>query len=95
VQSYVVSIPGLTQAEAERTANATLVDITKFERNFEATMEGDPTLTAQRRAVIQGTQTSFDQAYYIQQITRSLDFEGGFVMTVTGKNHSTEGNPEV
>jgi len=95
VQPYVVSIPGLSQAEADRTANAILLDITKFERTFEATMQGDPLLTVRRRAVIQGTQTSFDQSYYIQQISRTLDFEGGFAMSVIGKNHSTESNPEV
>src|SRR5471032_1635654 len=95
VQPYVVSIPGLSQAEADRTANSILLDITKFERTFEATMQGDPLLTVRRRAVIQGTQTSFDQSYYIQQISRTLDFEGGFAMSVAGKNHSTESNPEV
>lgn len=95
VQSYIVRRPGLSQEQAQQLANKILIDITKFERTFDASMEGDPTLTVQHRAVIQGTNTSFDQAYYIQQISRTLDFDGGFVMSFSGKNHSTESNPEV
>ncbi len=95
VQSYIIRRPNLTQEQAQNLANQTLVDITKFERTVDATAEGDALLTTQHKAVIQGTQTSFDQGYYIQQITRTLDFEGGFAMTFSGKNHSTESNPEV
>lgn len=95
VQSYIIRRPNLTQQQAQDLANKTLVDVTKFERTFDATTEGDALLTTQNKAVIVGTKTSFDQSYYIRQITRTLDFEGGSVMTFSGKNHSTETNPEV
>ena len=95
VQSYVVRRAGLSQEQAQQLANKILTDVTKFERTFEASCEGDPLLTVQHRAVIQGTQTSFDQSYYIQSINRTLDFEGGFAMSFNGKNHSTDTNPEI
>lgn len=91
---YQYRRPNMTQAQAQNFANKKLVDITKFERTFDATMEGDPLLTVQNKAIIQGTQTSFDQPYYIQQISRTLDFEGGFVMSIQGKNVSTVASPE-
>lgn len=95
IQSYVLRRAGLSQEQAQQLANKTLTDLTKFERTFEATMEGDPILTVQNRAVIKGTQTSFDQSYYIHNISRTIDFEGGFVMSFSGKNHSTDTNPEI
>lgn len=95
IQSYVVRRAGLSQEQAQQLANKMLADITKFERTFEATMQGDPAVTVQNRAVIQGTQTSFDQSYYIHAITRTIDFDGGFVMSFSGKNHSTDTNPEI
>lgn len=95
IQSYVLRRAGLSQEQAQQLANKTLLDLTKFERTFEATMEGDPLLTVQKRAVIQGTQTSYDQSYYIHNISRTIDFDGGFVMSFSGKNHSTETNPEI
>ncbi|MGF7131904.1 phage protein D [Paraburkholderia sp. EB58] len=93
--SYIIPRPNLTQEQAQILANQTLADISRFEREFDATMQGDELLTTHKKAVIQGTQTSFDQAYYIQQIARTFDFEGGFDMTVTGKNIPPEPNPEV
>ena len=90
---YKFNRPNLSQQQAQNFADSKLANITKFERTFDATMEGDPLLTVRNKALIQGTQTSFDQAYYIQQITRSLDMEGGFVMNIQGKNTSTEAAP--
>jgi hypothetical protein len=94
-QNYTFRKPGLSQQQAQNLANQKLVDITKFERTIEVSMAGDEVLTVQNRCVIQGTKTSFDQSYYIQQITRSLDFEGGFSMSLQCKNTSTEADPAI
>jgi phage protein D len=93
--SYIIHRPGLTQEKAQILANQTLANLSRFEREFDATMQGDALLTTHKQAVIQGTQTSFDQPYWIQQITRTLDFSGAFAMTFNGKNIPIEPNPEV
>jgi len=84
--NYTIRRFGLSQAQAQALAEKVLGDVTRFERTFELTMEGDPTKTVRNRVVVQGTQTAFDQSYYIENMTRTLDFDGGFSMSVRGKN---------
>jgi hypothetical protein len=91
--NYKYTKPNMTLQQAQNFANSKLANITKFERTIEVNMEGDPLMTVRRKIVLQGTQTSFDQSYYVQTICRTLDFEGGFSMSLHGKNTSTESVP--
>ncbi|HQT43873.1 MAG TPA: hypothetical protein PLD79_07715 [Halothiobacillus sp.] len=43
---------------------------------------------SERVVQLSGTQTSFDQLYYPDEITRSMSFDGGFHESVTARNHS-------
>ena len=86
VDNYLFRRPGMTMQQAQNWANAELAQITNFEREFTVSLEGHADLTTRKKVQIQGTETDFDCSYYIRTISRSWDKEGGFSMTVTGKN---------
>ena len=96
-QKYVLRRAGMTQDQAQQLATETLKNITKFERTFEAGLEGDPTVTPHtRQAKVQGTGTSFDQLYYIDKVVHMFSVEAGYSMQLHGKNTpevSTEEEP--
>lgn len=94
-QSYVIRRPNLTAEQAQALANSILSDITKFERTFEVELAGDQTINVRRMVQISGTQTSFDQKYYLQTVTHHVGFQGGYGVTLQGKNHSTESEPAI
>jgi hypothetical protein len=95
VQNFTLRRPNLTQEQAQQLANSYLADLTKLERTFEATCEGDPTLSVRRKARITNTGTSFDQDYYLFTVHHTLSFEGGYEMVVQGKNHPVVGEPGI
>lgn len=88
-QRYVFVIPNLTEDQAQKEANARLADISKQERVVTFRMAGDPILDPRRIVRLVGTGTDFDQIYYVDSITSSLDFEGGYVMNVAAKNRDS------
>ena len=86
VDNYLFRRPGMTQAQAQNWANAELAAITQYEREFTVSLEGSPDLHTRKKVIIQGTNTSFDDSYYVRTINRSWNRQDGFSMTVTGKN---------
>ena len=84
--NYIYRRPGLSQIQAQNLANAKLAEISKFEREYSVTLEGDPGLTVRKMTIIRGTNTSFDTNYYIKSISKSWDRQGGFTMRVEGVN---------
>jgi phage protein D len=87
-QRYVFVKPNLTQAQALQFGQQMLAELTKHERIVEVTMPGELTLTPRNMVRLQGTGSSFDQVYYVDRISRTLAFEGGFLQTVRLKNSS-------
>ena len=69
-------------------------ELTRHERVIEWTDAGGfPNalqLTPRDILQLQGTQSSWDQRYYIDAISRTLSVDGGLVMHVKAKNHTTE-----
>lgn len=89
-QLYTYKVPGLTQDQAQRFANARLEEISKHERLVDVTIPGETSLTPRQLVNLTGTGTSFDQSYYIDAIDRSMSVDDGFIQTIRMKNHSPE-----
>ncbi|HQU04797.1 MAG TPA: hypothetical protein PLT25_08770 [Acidocella sp.] len=87
-QKYVFYKPNLTPAQAADYANLQLAQISRHERVIDFDVAGDLTLTPRSVVQLSGTQTSFDQLYYPDEITRSIHFEQGFTQHVSARNHS-------
>lgn len=86
-QNYVYTRPNLTHAQAQNWANQKLKQISQHERVAIATMPGETSLTPRQGFQVQGTGTDWDIAYFISEISRSIDAEG-FHETVQAKNSS-------
>jgi len=92
-QTYVYNFPMLTPLQAAAKAQAILASITQHEILLNATLPPDFTLTKVTPLQVKNTNSVFDQLYYIDVLTRSLDATEGFKMTIEAKNHDT--NSEV
>ena len=87
-QNYVFSKPGLTPDQALKWANQKLSELSKHERVLNIELPGETTITARDQIQLNGTGSEFDQVYWIDEITRCLDFEYGFVQHIRAKNTS-------
>jgi len=87
-QNYVLILPNKTPDEALKIGQAYLSELTKHERVIHVTMPGDVLLTPRNMVQLVGTGTTFDISYYISEIERTIDFEGGFTQRVLCKNSS-------
>jgi len=87
-QHFVFVRPNLTMSDALKLAQQKAAELTQHERVWEAVMPGD--LTIDPRSVVQliGTETDFDQTYFVDMIERHLSIETGFVQRVRAKNTS-------
>ena len=88
VQNYVVNVPGVTQAQANATAQNLLKTISMQEKKLIAELAGDCILTPRSVLQLIGTGPRWDQIYYPYMIQRKLSFEEGFSMSVEAKNHN-------
>ena len=89
-QTYTYRIAGLTKDQATQIAQNKLEELSRHERTIELDVPGDITTTARMQIQLSGTQTSYDQIYWIDEISRKMSFDGGFEMTVKAKNHSPQ-----
>ncbi len=87
-QHYVFVRPNLTMSDALSLAQQKAGELTQHERVWEATMPGELTLTPRSLIQLGGTQTDFDQTYYVDTIERHLSIEHGFVQRMRAKNTS-------
>lgn len=87
-QEFAFIIPNLTPAQAQAKANQLREDITRHERLVTFQAPADLILTAQNVVRVQGTGSSWDQAYYVDWVRRRIGWRSGFTMTVHAKNHS-------
>ncbi len=89
-QRYVYVIPNMTEDQAQKKANSLLADLSEQERKITFAMPGDLTLTTRNKIQLAGTGSDFDQSYFIEDISRAISFNGGFVMHVSAKNASAQ-----
>lgn len=89
-QRYSFTRPNLTEDQAQKLADSLRADITKHEKTIQFECPGEMQLTARDVLSIRGVGGTWDQKYFVDTITRRVSFDGGFMQTVTAKNHSVE-----
>ena len=77
-QPYIQVVPNLTPAAALKLAQTRLAELTSHERTIEIEMPGELILTPRQQIQLTGTNTAFDQPYFIEEITRRLSTAHGF-----------------
>jgi hypothetical protein len=87
-QVFTFFYPNIDKQRALQIAQQKYDLIVAHEMKFSCRIPGDVTLNAQTVIQVSGTGTAFDQTYYPSQIVRRMSFDGGFEMTVHGKNHA-------
>ena len=90
VQTFVRTIPNLTQEQADQKAQALYTQITQHEMKLTAELPGDVILDTTSTIQVTGTSTAFDQIYYPDSITRRMSWDDGFSMSLSAKNMSPE-----
>jgi phage protein D len=89
-QTYSYVVPNLTRDQALQLAKSTAEEITRHERVLTARLPGDNLLTTRTQIQLIGTGTAWDQNYYPDTVMRHISFDGGYVMDLRAKNHSTQ-----
>lgn len=91
VQKYSFSKPGLTQEQALKFAQQRLREITLHEIKLNAVVPGINSLKKDSLIQLKGTNTTLDQYYYSDQVSRTINMsESGYTMTISAKNHSVD-----
>ena len=85
-QRQVLVRPNLTQEQALQLAQTTLAALTRHRMVLHLSMPGDLTLAPRDALRLTGTGTAFDQVYYVDEITRRLSVQHGFVQHVRAGN---------
>lgn len=80
--NYSIIHPNLTSDALQTMAMRRLDEITRHERTIEFSMPGEVGLTPRDTILLSGTNTPFDQAYYVNSIKRSFRTRDGFVQRV-------------
>lgn len=88
-QIYSFVVPNLTRDQAQQLAQAKAEEISRHERVITASLPGDNTLTTRAMVKLVGTNTSWDQNYYPDTVTRRISLEG-YRMELRAKNHSPQ-----
>jgi phage protein D len=89
-QVYRRSIHNLTQQQADQRAQQWYRELIQHEMKVNFETPADDDLTSQAVLQILGTGTKFDQRYFPESITRSMDVRGGYSSVCSAKNHSPE-----
>jgi phage protein D len=89
-QEFSFVRPNLTGEQAQALANQIREDLSKKERLCTFHLPGDLILQPRNMLRLRGTNSSWDQAYYVDVVTRSMSLNGGFQMTARVKNHSPQ-----
>jgi hypothetical protein len=78
--------PGLLQDQVQNIALRQAQEVSSFKKLVEVNAPGDVNVNPRMELSLSGTQSCFDQSYYIDTVTHSFDFETGYRMTVEAKN---------
>lgn len=87
-QVYRVVRNGLTPAAAMALAQSLYHQIVQHEMTFSGSTAGDNLLMPGTPVRIEGTQSLFDQLYHCDRVRRTLIWDTGYTMYISGKNHS-------
>lgn len=87
-QVYRVIRNGLTPAAAFELARSIYSQIVQHEMTFSGSVPGDNLLMPDTYIRIEGTESPFDQVYHCDRVRRTLSWETGYRMHISGKNNS-------
>lgn len=87
-QVYRVIRNGLTPEAALALAQSIYQQIVQHEMTFSGSTAGDNLLMPDTPVRIEGTQSPFDQTYWCDRVRRTLSWDAGYTMHLSGKNHS-------
>lgn len=86
-QVYRVIRNGLAPEAASALAESIYRKIVQHEMKFSGSTAGDNLLMPSTPVRIEGTQSPFDQVYQCDRVKRTLSWETGYIMQISGKNH--------
>lgn len=92
-QVYSYTIAGLTPEQALQRAQTLYKNIVQHEMKMQVSLPADNILMPTSVIKFEGTNTSFDQLYYPESVTRTMSIDDGYMMTISAKNHSPENDP--
>lgn len=78
--------PNLTGDQAQQLANKIRDELSKKERLCTFHLPGDLILKPRNMLRLRGTNSSWDQTYYVDVVTRTMSLNGGFTMSCRVKN---------
>lgn len=87
-QVFTYQVASVDQSTALQFAKSYREDITRHERLLSFHMPAETTINARGQVKFTGTGSSWDQAYWVDNIAWHLSRERGFTMDVHCKNHS-------
>jgi phage protein D len=94
LQNYVFNMSaGHLAVEVQAYAKHLYDEIVAHEMKLSASLPADPALTMQTPIRVSGTGTDFDQIYYPRLITREMNLDEGYRMTVEAQNVNPDTNP--
>ena len=85
-QRIVIVRPNLAPNDALQLASRILADLSAHERIVHAELPGELLLTPRTRVQLSGTNTDFDQLYYVAELDRHFSIEHGFSERISLKN---------
>ncbi|MBU3625739.1 hypothetical protein ICN48_05755 [Polynucleobacter sp. JS-Safj-400b-B2] len=85
-QVYRYTFPGLDRDKAQQRAQSIYKQIVAHEMRLTGYLPADSILDCSRMIVVQGTGSSFDQAYYPESVMRSMSMSEGYRMNIRAKN---------
>jgi hypothetical protein len=94
IQKYNFIMAGLTPEQAQQQANTLAQNITLHEIVMTANLPGDNRLRKDSLLTVKGTNTAFDQNYYVDTVTRTISFNS-YNMSVVAKNHATDSQVQI
>lgn len=84
LKNYEYSHPQLNQGQCEKIAKKRLREILRHEMTIEVEMVGNAKVAPPMRLSLSGTQTAFDQTYFVDRVHHRIG--RGYVMCITGRN---------
>jgi phage protein D len=89
-QVYSYLLEDATEEEAQLFAERMLRRITATQISMNARIPGDARVDAATRVVVTGTNSSFDQDFYIDHLIHRFGAQRGYEVEIQAKNHLTQ-----
>ncbi len=89
-QLYKYKISGLTPEAAQQRAQALYSQIVQHEVRLTAYLPGDQLLDSTKTILVRGTNSKFDQVYFLESVRRTMSVHEGYRMNIRAKNKRPE-----